>query len=368
MRFVFWVPRPSIHVRPLANALVNRGHDVVVVADAPPLAERAALGAAPVAESGVREVVAPDQAQRASLLKRGPESFHYFAGLGVYDGVSSTLAASTPGSGTRAVFMESLRPGLVRGPLRRAVYFRRWYENRTAVDCFLAAGQDAVAQTRQMFGHRVPVHEFAYFVNSPTTLSATSRSPKVNIGFVGQLVDRKNVQLLIRAMARLDSGSLRLNVVGTGSQRDRLRALVERLNVDVVFHGVLSNSEVPAFLALQDCLVLPSKFDGWGAVVNESLSVGTPVLVSDRVGARSLLADPSMGQVFGEGSVVALTEALRSVVSREPVPVRLRRRIMAESAARFSPAVGAEYLIRIAHEPSLVRTPPWRQGGLGEDR
>ena len=52
-------------------------------------------------------------------------------------------------------------------------------------------------------------------------------------------------------------------------------------------------------IAKYDALVLPSRHDGWGVVVNEALLQGVPVIVSDHVGAKCLVESPGgAGLVF----------------------------------------------------------------------
>ena len=51
----------------------------------------------------------------------------------------------------------------------------------------------------------------------------------------------------------------------------------------------MDNTKVRLAIEEADLLVLPSRFDGWGAVVNEALGAGTPVLVSDLCGSSYLV-------------------------------------------------------------------------------
>ena len=51
-------------------------------------------------------------------------------------------------------------------------------------------------------------------------------------------------------------------------------------------------------IAQSHALILPSLYDGWGAVVNEALMEGTMVYCSDKCGASVLIDDPSRGRLF----------------------------------------------------------------------
>lgn len=64
--------------------------------------------------------------------------------------------------------------------------------------------------------------------------------------------------------------------------------------------GRLSNSDAHLQMATHDYLILPSLYDGWGAVVNEALSVGTRVLCSKACGASILLDGNERGEAFSQ--------------------------------------------------------------------
>lgn len=59
-------------------------------------------------------------------------------------------------------------------------------------------------------------------------------------------------------------------------------------------------SEVPEFMQHNDVLILPSLHDGWGAVVNEAMTLGLYVIVSDRCGAKALIADETDGLILNQ--------------------------------------------------------------------
>ena len=72
-----------------------------------------------------------------------------------------------------------------------------------------------------------------------------------------------------------------------------------------------SNAEAVAEIARHDLFLLPSRFDGWGAVVNEALMCGVPVVCSDNCGAAELLGESWRGEVFRTGSAAGLKDILQ---------------------------------------------------------
>lgn len=141
--------------------------------------------------------------------------------------------------------------------------------------------------------------------------------------FVGRLIPLKNVDLLIRAFAR-EHFPARLMIVGSGPSREEWEALARTLDVPAVFTGSLSGMPLAAVYQLADILVLPSRQEAFGAVVNEALVAGASVIVSERAGARTLV-DPSNGRVVPptlEAIAAALRESLDGITPRSSYSMR----------------------------------------------
>ena len=102
--------------------------------------------------------------------------------------------------------------------------------------------------------------------------------------FVGNLVAVKGIDVLLRALASLDSQA-RLVVVGAGPERDPLARLAGELGVAdrVTFLGSLPQAVLPDWYRAADLFVLPSRSEGVPNVLLEASACGTP-WVATRVG------------------------------------------------------------------------------------
>ena len=103
-----------------------------------------------------------------------------------------------------------------------------------------------------------------------------------------------------------------LTYVGDGVLRTQLEKYIKDndLQDHVVLAGFQSQTEVPRWMQKNDILVLPSIYDGWGAVVNEALQAGLYVVCSDACGAADLLNDEKLGKVFRAGDANELSEIM----------------------------------------------------------
>ena len=135
--------------------------------------------------------------------------------------------------------------------------------------------------------------------------------------FIGRLESVKNVSLLIRAFSKLkkENPETALFIVGDGSEREWLESLVKSECVqDVYFFGYVVFPRIIEFYKAADVFVLPSSHEPWGLVVNESMTLGLPVVVSSKVGCRQdLVKDGYNGFVFENENERDLLEKLSAV-------------------------------------------------------
>lgn len=242
-----------------------------------------------------------------------------------------------------------------------------------------AAGALSVSHLAADFYQGLGVREestypFGYFrcaTLAEDYLPAAKDAERIEIIFVGQLIRRKGIDILIEAMRPLfeQHPNLYLTVVGAGEIQDSLNSLVEGLGLAqrVAFDGVIASDKIPARLACADLLVLPSRWDGWGLVVNEALVAGIPVIVSDRCGAADLVRPGINGYVFRSEDVTALRACLAEFLSRSTDRSKLEMNA-AETGSSLLPAVAAAYLIaclkHIAGMANEKPVPPWSRFSL----
>jgi glycosyltransferase involved in cell wall biosynthesis len=317
-------------------------------------------------------IIGPDRAQRAELIGRLAEvgSYHIVSGLRAYPDTAWTMRRLARTAVRIGIYCEPLRQ--VRGSgwiLRHALYrllAARW---RDRLQFMLVTGARGVLQYQRLGFPEDRVFPFAYVVSEsdvsvPPCVEQAAGPSAMRILFVGQFVRRKRLSQLLHALARLNSDDWTLEVVGTGDQFATLRSLAERLGLGSRLHwsGPMPNQEVRKRLRTADLLVLPSDFDGWGAVVNEALIEGTRVVVSDACGAADLVVSPAQGYVYRSGSEGALVSALQASLARGRIAPAERAWLRSWASAAVGPAPVAEYLIAILESVDAAAArplPPW---------
>jgi phosphatidyl-myo-inositol dimannoside synthase len=154
----------------------------------------------------------------------------------------------------------------------------------------------------------------------------------------------KGVDEVILAMPRLLARfpTLKYLIVGDGSDRARLNALVESLGLPthVVFTGRISEAEKVAHYNLADAYVMPSTGEGFGIVLIEAAACGVPVIGSLVDGSKEALLGGRLGRLIdpkdGDALVQAVTETLAApVVGRNPLIEHFAERRFQERVASW---------------------------------
>lgn len=135
--------------------------------------------------------------------------------------------------------------------------------------------------------------------------------------FCAKLQPWKRPHDLLRAFAKANVKGAYLVFAGDGPLRTALEAEARSLGITdrLRFLGFINQSGLPRVYRASDVFVLPSEYEPFGVVVNESMLSGCTVIVSDQVGARfDLVRDGETGFVFPMGNLDALAKLLSELL------------------------------------------------------
>ena len=215
------------------------------------------------------------------------------------------------------------------------------------IDYIFAIGEDC-AEYYKSWSKRWKVVDFLYCTNTEQLPSTTKvLDDALNLCFVGSLDRRKNVKVLLEALALLKDTPVNVTIVGDGPERVALEEKAKSLNekIKISFVGSKPMDEVQQIVSEHDVLVLPSLHDGWGAVINEAMSLGTIPVCSNKCGAKSLIKKSGFGKVFDVAHPDELAKILLEISSKIKT-LRAERQNRSEWAREnISPKAVAQYLI-----------------------
>ena len=139
-------------------------------------------------------------------------------------------------------------------------------------------------------------------VYDDTTRALSSRTQTADqnplrLGYLGRLHQKKNLRLLIEALAELDD-DVTLTVAGTGPEEQTLKALAEKLAVKerITWLGFIQDKQ--AFFKQIDLLVMPSEYECFGMAAAEAIVEGIPVIVSKETGIAEIVEQHGGGKII----------------------------------------------------------------------
>ena len=188
---------------------------------------------------------------------------------------------------------------------------------------------------------------FGYFIHrlKPYPPSEVEHS-SLRLVFVGSLLKRKGLDVAIDAINILaDNGvKVTLDVYGPGDPKLYISDNSEL----VIYKGVIPTEQAQMVIANYDALLLPSRHDGWGLVVNEALLQGIPAIVSDKVGAKCLIERSGAGLIFRNEDTYQLSKILAEL-SGDPALLKEMRHSAEIVGYQILPQNGAQYLLNVVN-------------------
>ncbi len=188
----------------------------------------------------------------------------------------------------------------------------------------LGTGEAAVRTFTRLSGGGA-AREFPY-PNPIADACLTGVEPGIRDGtplflFAGEITPRKAIDVIIRASERLWETGANFQVcyvcngVTTDGLQSKLEAHCARSEGRARMRGFAPMADMLEIYQKTHCVLLPSRFDGWGLPVHEALAAGIPAIVSDACGAADLVKRSGSGRVVQAGSVTDLMEGMSWVLN-----------------------------------------------------
>jgi poly(glycerol-phosphate) alpha-glucosyltransferase len=197
-----------------------------------------------------------------------------------------------------------------------------------------------------------PVFNIPYYCNLSRFAPSQPSPPQspITILFCGQMIARKGVDVLLEAFTQVIQAGCdaRLLLVGREAELPQmLEAIPPEVRSHIEYAGFQAPDDLPTFFQQADLFVLPSRYDGWGVVVNQALGAGLPILCSETVGAAHDLITPGKnGMTFPVGDAAALSRLLHHYLT-QPTKLQNAQQASLEKARAWSPQIGAKRWLEV---------------------
>jgi glycosyltransferase involved in cell wall biosynthesis len=161
--------------------------------------------------------------------------------------------------------------------------------------------------------------------------SQISKTRPLKLLFVGGLSQRKGIANLFAAVEKLKN-YVELTVIGHKPKNDcpaLNEALCKHRWIESLPHAEILNK-----MREHDVLLFPSLFEGFGLVITEAMSQGTPVITTDRTAGPDLIDHGRNGWLIGAGSTQALQESIEEILYRPTLMEQVGREAMKTAVSR----------------------------------
>ncbi|WP_203136649.1 glycosyltransferase [Microbacterium sp. JZ31] len=149
------------------------------------------------------------------------------------------------------------------------------------------------------------------------------------IVFVGRMTAEKQVDVILRALAKLDPAlDAKLDLVGQGDQEHALQALAAELGVQdrVTFHGLSTDAHLRATLTRGSVFAIASIAELQSIATMEAMASGLPIVAANAVALPHLVHEGENGYLFEPGDADDLAAKLTTVLTASPEErLRLQR-------------------------------------------
>jgi glycosyltransferase involved in cell wall biosynthesis len=178
--------------------------------------------------------------------------------------------------------------------------------------------------------------------------------------FSGKLIHRKAPDLLLQAVKKLPPKIKERTIIlflGSGLMADSLKQNAHELpSLKVRFLGFQNLSSLSQYYHASDLLILPSRSETWGLVVNEALHHGLPCVVSEKVGCAPDLVEPGRtGEMFKANSAEELSSSILKALKlarRDKVRKYCRSKVSNYTVEKAAEGIGkAYYAVRDSKTP-----------------
>lgn len=169
--------------------------------------------------------------------------------------------------------------------------------------------------------------------------------------FVGQVVERKGLPLLLQACATLQARGYDLYtlvVVGDGLQRSELEVFCQENNLSntVEWTGKVPYDCIGNYFRNADVFVFPTLEDTWGVVTLEAMLLGKPILCSSGAGTAEMVVNGKNGYIFAPDDPDRLADLMQKFLDN-PDSILSMGKQSQQIMAQYTPVAAAQCLAQI---------------------
>lgn len=257
------------------------------------------------------------------------------------------------------VVLETVNTSGFKGYLKKIIYKNIYYKFKKNINGFLSIGYTSPQWLQSIGVDKNNIFPFTYFLDS-SVVESNGFDNFIFI-FVGNLNENKRPKLIFENLFKLSKKyNFEFWIVGNGILLNELKEISQGSNFSTKFLGVQDIRSVRQYMANADCLILPSQYDGWGAVASEAIIEGTPVICSNTCGVAEVVSLSNEGGVFNVKDKNQFYNLMEKQIENGKVTDKQRQELKKWGKC-LTAEKGASYLFEILFgESSTNNLTPWK--------
>ena len=173
--------------------------------------------------------------------------------------------------------------------------------------------------------YKIDKDKFVYIPNAINDFWFSNKSNKKSVNkpleliYVGEITDNKNLQTSIRVVRELNSNNIdsELHVIGSGDKEAECQQLASKLGIyeKIHFHGWKNGmEEIKSYYDRADIFIMPSFKETFGTVYVEALSQGLPIIYTKGQGIDGYFLQGEIGYACNPKSVTEIADSIKRIL------------------------------------------------------
>ncbi|MBU3158692.1 glycosyltransferase family 4 protein [Clostridium frigoris] len=191
-------------------------------------------------------------------------------------------------------------------------------------DKVCSTSNDMAEETGKYYNKEIIITPFGVDIDKFKCYTPILSSINITIGVIKGLEKIYGIDYLIEGFSKViqeyhGNKQLKLLIVGEGTQRIKLQALVNELDIksNVTFTGKIDNDKVPEYINMMDIVCLPSLSESFGVSAVEACACGRPILATNVGGLKEIIFDNYNGFVIKQKSSEDIKLKIMKIIENE---------------------------------------------------
>lgn len=242
-------------------------------------------------------------------------------------------------------------------------FYKNHFRYRNKNLYMLAASAYTANDVYRMHCYKDKVYKWGYFtrvdnfaLEASQKLDASSAESAPHLMWCARFLRLKHPELPVLLAARLKSKGYQftIDMYGSGEEFEKIKELATQLQVSdvVTFCGNQPNEQILQQMRTHDIFLFTSdRNEGWGAVLNESMSNGCAVVASNRIGAAPFLINDGVnGLLFKSEDLDSLEEKVSYLLDHPQERIEMATNAIMTMRNEWSPKKAAQRFMYLAEQ------------------